>query len=100
LIKEIYLFLHKIFVTFTLLSVAILLLLTDKYTIFFLSENFLKTNNIEYSKVEGTLLNGLTLYDVKYKNILYAKKLKLHYTLLSILELRPIINDTDPASLS
>jgi len=92
--------LHKTFVTFTLLSVAILLLLTDKHPILFLSENFLKTNNIEYSKVEGTLLNGLTLYDVKYKNILYAKKLKLHYTLLSILELRPIIKDIQTQHLS
>jgi len=56
-----------------------------------LAEKFLQSNHIEYSKVEGTLIDGVILYDVKYKNILRAKKIELNYKLLSFIELKPII---------
>ena len=91
MIKTSYHILHRTIVAFTLVAVIVGLLFTHKYTLVFLAEKFLKSNHIEYSKVQGTLLDGIVLYDVKYKNILRAKKIQLNYKLLSFVELKPII---------
>jgi len=99
LIKSTYHFLHRTTVTLILLLVAVTILLTHKYTLVFLAQKFLKTNHIEYSKVEGTLFNGIILYDVNYKNIIRAKKLQLNYKLLSFIELKPIIKNIQTQQL-
>ncbi len=84
---------HKTTIALTLIVLAITILITHKYTLVFLAKNLLKTNNIQYSKVEGTLFDGVILYDVKYKNILTAKKIQINYKLLSLVKLKPIIKN-------
>ncbi len=91
MIKSTYHFLHKTTITLILILFVITVLLTHKYTLVFLAQNFLKTNDIEYSKVQGTLFDGIILYDVKYKDILHAKKIQLNYKLLSFIKFKPII---------
>ena len=77
----------------------VVVLLTHKYTLVFLAEKFLKSNHIEYSKVQGSLFNGLTLYNLKYKNIVRAKKIHINYKLLSFIKLKPIIKDIQTQQL-
>ena len=84
---------HKTTIVITLILLTLTILITHKYTLVFLAENLLKTNNIQYSKVQGTLFDGVILYDVKYKNILRAKKIQINYKLLSLVQLKPIIKN-------
>jgi len=99
LIKTSYHFVHRTIVAFSLISVAVIILLTHKYTLVFLAQEFLKSNQIEYSKVEGTLFNGVILYNLKYKDILRAKKVQLNYKLLSFIKLKPIIKNIQTQQL-
>jgi hypothetical protein len=80
-----------VLVIFVLLFLTILI--THKYTLVFLAQKYLKENNIEYSKVEGTLFDGVILHDVKYKDIMQAQKIQLNYKLLSFIKLEPIIKN-------
>ncbi|WP_297442492.1 translocation/assembly module TamB domain-containing protein [Sulfurimonas sp.] len=91
MIKTTYHFFHRTTIFLSIVLFIITIILTHKYTLVFLAEKFLKTNDVHYSKVQGTLFNGVILYDVKYKNILKAKKIQLNYKLLSFVELEPII---------
>jgi len=84
---------HKTTIAITLILLTLTILITHKYTLVFLAETLLKTNDIQYSKVQGTLFNGVILYDVKYKNILRAKKIQINYKLLSLIQLKPIIKN-------
>ena len=84
---------HRTIVLLTLISIVVITLLTHKYTLILLAEKFLKSNHIEYSKVQGSLFNGVTLYDLKYKNIVQAKKVHINYKLLSFIKLKPIIKE-------
>jgi len=90
---------HKTTIAIILIFVIILTLFTHKFTLVFLSQKFLKSNQIEYSKVEGTLFNGVILYDVKYKNIMRAKKIQLNYKLISFIKLKPIIKNIQTQQL-
>jgi translocation and assembly module TamB len=91
LIISTYHFFHRTTIFITLVLLTLTILFTHKYTLVFLAEKILKSNHIEYSKVEGTLFDGIILYDLKYKDILKAKKIQLNYKLLSFIELKPII---------
>lgn len=65
----------------------------------FIAEKILQTYHVNYSKIEGTFVNGITVYDINYKNILKAKKIQLNYKLLSFIELKPIIKTLNISSL-
>lgn len=90
---------HKTTIAIILIFVIILTLFTHKFTLVFLAQEFLKSNQIEYSKVEGTLFNGIILYNVKYKNIMRAKKIQLNYKLISFIKMKPIIKNIQTQQL-
>ena len=90
---------HKTTIAIILIFVIILTLFTHKFTLVFLAQEFLKSNQIEYSKVEGTLFNGIILYNVKYKNIMHAKKIQLNYKLISFIKMKPIIKNIQTQQL-
>ncbi len=70
-----------------------IVLLTHKYTLVFLAQKYLKENGVTYSKVEGTLFDGVILYNVRYKNIFRVQKLQINYKLMSFIQLKPIIKN-------
>ena len=99
MIKATYHFIHRTIVALTLISIVGIILLTHQYTLVLLAEKFLKSNHIEYSKIQGSLFDGVTLYDLKYKNIMQAQKVHINYKLLSFIKLKPIIKEIQTQQL-
>jgi translocation and assembly module TamB len=100
LINGTYHFLHRSTIAAVIIVLTITILLTHKYTVVFLADKFLKSNDVHYSKIEGTLFEGVLLYDVKYKDILTAKKIQLNYKLLALIKQQPIIKTFKTENLS
>ena len=99
MIKTSYHFVHRTTIALTLLLFALTLIFTNKYTLVFLAEKFLKENNVSYTKVKGTLFHGVILYDVAYKDLFRAKKIQLNYKLISFIKLKPIIKNIETSDL-
>ena len=64
---------------FLLISAFILFLISNKETFDFLIREISKKYEISYKKTSGTLLTGIVLEDVKYKNTLLAKEIVLDW---------------------
>ena len=60
---------------------------TPKY----LADKFLKENGVSYSKVEGSLLGGISLYDINYTDAIVVDELHLKYNIFMLFNLTPTI---------
>ncbi len=87
MIKKRSVLIGSIIILITLLA----LLAAHPRTTQYLAQKFLKANGIEYSRIEGSLLWGFTIYDLRYTDALVIKSLRIEYDILMLLNPRPHI---------
>ena len=68
-------------------------------TLPYLADRFLNENNITYSKIEGSLLSGITAYDINYADAILAKRLEIKYTFLMLFTPQPLIKKIETDQL-
>lgn len=90
--KKIYLFFHHFTFYILAIAVAFVFLLTQNYLVSAVAQKYLKEYGIEYSRIEGTLLQGVILHDLKYKDALSIKKLQVKYNILYFFRPTPKIS--------
>ncbi len=77
------------FITFIELSILflsfLLFLIANRETLDFTAHKISKEYNIEYKKISGTLISGISLDDVTYKKRLLAKKVVIDWKVLPLL---------------
>ena len=78
---------------YTLAIFAIFIFLfTQNYLVSVLAQKYLKELDIKYSKIEGSLLDGISLHDIKYTDAIRIKKLQINYNFLYLLRSSPKIS--------
>ena len=90
--KKIYSLFHN--VNFYILSIFVVFafLFTQNYLVSFLAQKYLKESGLAYSSIEGSLLQGIVLHDLKYTDAMSIKRLQVNYNLLYFLRASPKIN--------
>jgi translocation and assembly module TamB len=68
-------------------------LLTTEKLLPFLAEKYLKDFGVKYSKVQGSLFDGVSVYDLKYGDAVSIKKVEVHYNFLMLWAHVPIFSD-------
>lgn len=71
--------------------IGFIVFLSHEGVIPYLADKYLKDFDITYSKIEGTLLSGVKIYDASYKDIAKLKTLDLNYNFLELLRINPKI---------
>ncbi len=61
------------------LATAVVITASHPETVRYLADKFLKEKGIGYSRIEGSLLKGIALYDINYADAVLIKRLKLEY---------------------
>ena len=56
-----------------------------------IAQKALKDNGIGYSRIEGCLFCGFTLYDVTYQKAFRAKRLAIRYSIFSLISQKPTL---------
>ena len=90
--RKIYLFFHHFTFYILAISIAVTFLLSQNYLVAALAQKYLKEYGVDYSHVEGTLLQGIILYDLQYTDAISIKKLQIQYNLLYFLRPTPKIS--------
>ncbi|MDA7848010.1 translocation/assembly module TamB [Sulfurospirillum sp.] len=99
MIKKMYMFSRNIIIL-TITAIAIFVfVLTNKELIPHIAQKYLKDFEIQYSSIEGTLVSGLKVYDVTYKDIFKAKELTLSYNILALIRPTPKIKKLEIQAL-
>nr|MDA3909611.1 hypothetical protein [Sulfurimonas sp.] len=91
MIKGTYLFLRCMIIIIITAAVIIVALATRPETLQYVGVKLIKANGVEYSKIEGSLLDGFTVHDVNYADAVLIKTLKINYNLAMLLNPTPII---------
>lgn len=92
MIKRLYLFFHSTVVGAIALVVLAFLILTNSYFVPYFAEKYLKEFGVEYSHVEGSIFNHITIEDVKYGEFVKLKSLRVNYNFLYLLQTTPKIS--------
>jgi len=91
LIKEFYLLVSKIVLFLLFVVVAILFALSNELSSQFIIDKILSNNKIEYSKIEGSVVDGLILHDIKYENAISSKTLEIRYDPKNLFTAVPVL---------
>lgn len=100
MIKKTYLILRTATIFSIAVATAITFLLSSSEVVQYLAQKYLKENSIAYTKIEGSLLNGVKLYDVKYADAVTIKTLKVKYNLLMLFWTTPRIQEIKTEGLT
>jgi translocation and assembly module TamB len=84
LIKKTYLILRTATIFTIAIATAAAFLVSSSEVVQYLAQKYLKENSIEYTKVEGSILEGVVFYDLKYADAVTIKTLKVKYNLLML----------------
>ena len=79
---------------------GIAILMSHKETVPFLAEKYLHDFGIEYSSIEGTLLEGVVIYEFRYKDVITAKSVRIEYNFLHLFRPTPNIKKIELQNLS
>lgn len=96
MIISLYNFFYRVAIGIILLLVTVL---TLNHLFLVSVEEYFEENGIFYSKMQGSLFDGISIYDLKYKDMLSAKEVQLYYNLYTLTELKPIINNIQTKDL-
>ena len=98
--KKILSLLHTYKFYAVLISTVLIFSLTQNYLVSVLAQKYLKEFGVEYSKIEGSLLEGIILHDIQYTDAIGIKRLQVNYNLLYFLRPSPKINKIKIQDLS
>ena len=85
MIRFSYLFVYYLLILLVLLATTVVVIAAHPETARYLADRFLKENGVGYNRVEGSLLNGVTLYDINYNDAVMIKRLQIEYNILMLL---------------
>lgn len=91
MIVRTYLFSYYLTIFISLIVLAIATIAVHPDSIKYLANKFLKENGVMYSKVEGSLLTGATLYDVSYEEAFSAKRVEVSYNFIMLFNPTPVV---------
>ena len=91
MIKWSYIVIHYLTILLITLVIAAILVVSHPDTTRYFVQKYLNENMIGYSRVEGSLLNGITLYDIDYPPAIKVKRFTVKYGLLALLNPTPLI---------
>ncbi|MDD3061182.1 MAG: hypothetical protein PHW94_09620 [Sulfurimonas sp.] len=100
MIRDAYLSLRGLFLVLVLLLIGVVMLMSHKETVPFLAEKYLHDFGIEYSSIEGTLLEGVVVYELRYKDVVAAKSVRIEYNFLHLFRPTPKIQKIELQGLS
>lgn len=91
MIKKIYLFLYYLLLCIITAAIIFALIASHPATIEYIGDEFLKKSGLQYSKIEGSLLESVSLSDVDYLDAVFIKRLEISYDIISLLQPSPKI---------
>jgi len=86
-----YLLLFYLTILFVTLLSAMLIAAAHPKTARYLADKLLTDNGVVYRTIEGSLLNGITLYDINYNDALFVKRFELKYKFFMLLNPTPTL---------
>ena len=95
-----YLIVYYLLILLAVLVTTVLIINVHPDTVPYLADKLLKDNEVAYSKVEGSLLNGVILYDINYNDTVIIKRLEVEYNLLMLLKPTPTIKKVKAVGIS
>jgi translocation and assembly module TamB len=93
LIKEIYLAIRFIILLLITTLVVVVALASRPEMLQYLGVKFIKENGVSFSKIDGSLLDGITIHDINYKDSILIKTLQVKYNLAMLLKPKPLIRE-------
>lgn len=99
MIIKTYLFFRSITILSIIIVSALLVLLSHDALLPYLAQKYLKDYGVEYSKLQGSLVDGISITDLNYKDSISAKSISIHYNFLTLLRLTPKVNTLVAESL-
>ncbi len=100
MIKKVYLFISYFLISLLTVAVILTAVLSHPKTLDYLGDKFLKTNGVAYSKIEGSLLDGIIMHDLNYTDAFFIKRLQINYNVLLLLKPTPRISKVKITELS
>jgi len=91
LIRFSYLFVYYLLILCVLLATTVVVIASHPETARYLADKLLKENGVGYSRIEGSLLNGVAVYDINYNDAVLIRRLQVEYNLLMLLNPTPTI---------
>ena len=91
MIKKIYLFVNYVLLFIIALVVIFVAIASHPQSLEYFGDKFLKKSGVNYSKIEGSLLEGITLSDVNYSDAIFMKTLQIRYDLALLVKPSPKI---------
>ncbi len=92
MIKKLF-YLFNYILLFFIISITIISIILAKHQLLeYVGDKYIKSYGINYKAIEGSLLSGITLKNVKYKDIFNAKELHVSYALPQLLSKTPTIS--------
>jgi len=77
----------------------LILIITHDGIVPYLAAKYLKDFGATYTKISGTILHGIVIDDINYKDSIRAKKIHIDYNFLSLIRPNPKINFIDIENL-
>ncbi len=84
-----YLFVYYLMIFLLALSTAGIIIAAHPKTLPYLAQKLLNDNGVSYSHINGSLLDGIILHDIKYHEAVSISRLELKYNLFMLLRPRP-----------
>jgi len=89
LIKKIYFLISSVVILLVFLATCLIFILSNELCSQYLLGKILSNQKIEYSKIKGSIFDGLVLHDIKYDNTIFSKTLELRYDLKKLFSTLP-----------
>lgn len=99
MINKLYLFIRNVIIITLSFIALFVFILSNKDIIPYVAGKYAKNFDVGYSSIEGTIISGIKIYDITYKNILKAQEITIIYNLLALLRPTPKIETIDIKSL-
>lgn len=100
MIKKLYLFVNYTLLFSIALVVIFIAIASHPQSLEYFGDKFLKKSGVNYSKIEGSLLEGITLSDVNYSDAIFMKTLQINYDITSLVKPSPKIKKINITGVS
>jgi translocation and assembly module TamB len=91
LIRISYLLVYYLLILFVLLTTTVVVIASHPETARYLADKLLKENGIDYSSIEGSLLEGAILHDVNYNDAVLITHLEVKYNIFMLFNPTPTL---------
>lgn len=90
--RDVYLLLRRIMLFVLALGIILFIAVINKEFVPYIGEKYFKEHGVEYTKIEGTLLGGVSIYNLKYADAIAIKTLSIRYSFFNLFSKTPKIS--------